>query len=443
MTAHADQLFDRSVDEVRQGNIRAALGTLLDTLAADPRHAGALEAAAHICRLLGSAEDAQLFENVAAQPESAPALYALGFRLVDQARPDVGAVLLERCLGFDPDDPKTRRELAFARLHSHDFAGCLEALAPLQDDPALAETEQLDVILLQAEAALYATRRDKAQARLAVAESMVADDDQRARLDALYAMVGRSLHWKSLSDIGLREWHFIQHAGVILKTAGGYFEDSSLGGRFDVLALRTDMIAFLLRRYLDLAEAWNVKHEVVTAASEVSAPLAQAIAQTLGVPCVDDLEDQAGRGTLLVAASGSELTPIATMLAEHRSDLHLLALCLDPNVDSWACPEVAGVLARRVLLPWESRFTLRRDGSGMEEIPGDPRTAADIGEEVAAAMTKLPEFVAEARSEFEEFYEPLREELVYGNEERYPYRRQFTHLSPWKAAPKSETDDED
>jgi tetratricopeptide (TPR) repeat protein len=442
MTPEADQLFERSVDEVRRGDVRAALGTLLDTLAADPRHAGALDAAGHICRLMGSMEDAQLFEDLAAQPDSADALYALGYRLVDQARPDTAAVLLERCLGLQPEHAPTRRELAYARLHSHDFTGCLTALDPLQDDSSLAETEQLDIVLLQAEAALYAYRRDKAQARLTVAEAMLADDDQRARLDALYAMVGRSQHWKRLDRLGLREWHFIQHAGVILKTAGGYFEDSSLGGRFDVLALRTDMIAFLLRRYLDLAESWGVTHGVIASVTETSAPLAQAVAQTLGVPCIQDLDDRAGRSTLLLAASGSEVAGMAPELATHRSDLTMLTLCLDWHNNAWVCPEVVGVLAKRVLLPWESRFTLSKDGASMEEIPGDPRTAADIGEEVATAMTKLPEFVSQARAEFEAFYEPLRAELTFGNEERYPYRREFTHLSPWKASPESEADDE-
>ena len=32
------------------------------------------------------------------------------------------------------------------------------------------------------------------------------------------------MRWPSLETLGLREWHFIQHGGVILKTAGGWFE---------------------------------------------------------------------------------------------------------------------------------------------------------------------------------------------------------------------------
>src|SRR5262245_4466776 len=186
MTASAQQLFETSVDQVRRGQLRAALGTLLQSLAADPVHAGALEAAGRICRLLGAADDAALFEAVAARPADAQALYGLGYRLVDQGRSDVAAPLLQRALAAQPADASIRRELAFARLQSGQFAASLAALVPLEDNPDLSETERLDVLLTLAEAAFYAGDREACRERLEQAELLVPEDDQRERLDALH-----------------------------------------------------------------------------------------------------------------------------------------------------------------------------------------------------------------------------------------------------------------
>src|SRR5262249_62410128 len=54
---------------------------------------------------------------------------------------------------------------------------------------------------------------------------------------------------------------------VILKTAGGWFEDDSRGGRFDVLALRGDMVAFLLQRLAQLLERLGLEHDAVAPAA--------------------------------------------------------------------------------------------------------------------------------------------------------------------------------
>ena len=186
MPASAQQLFETSVDQVRRGQVRAALGTLLATLAVDPAHVGALEAAGRICRMLGATDDAQYFEAVAAHPTDSQALYDLAYRLVDQSRPDVAAPLLQRALAGNPADAGIRRELAFARLQAGNFSGSLAALVPLEDNPDLSETERLDVLLTLAEAALYAGDREAARQRLEHAEELVPEDDQRERLDALF-----------------------------------------------------------------------------------------------------------------------------------------------------------------------------------------------------------------------------------------------------------------
>ncbi|MBM3986158.1 MAG: hypothetical protein FJ296_10815, partial [Planctomycetes bacterium] len=273
MTSRAQQLYDRSVDEVRRGQVRQALATLLDTLAADPAHRPACEAAGRICRLMGATPDADLFERLGARPDDPETLYRLGFRLAEQGRPDVACRLLERSLAGLPADTGVRRELAYARLQSRDFTGCLRALLPLEDNPDLSETELLDVLLVQAEAALLAGRGQASAEFLERAEECLPDDAQRERLDALNAQLGRAAHWPDLRAAKLREWHFIQHAGVLLKTAGGWFEDASRGGRFGVLQLRGDMLAFLLQRLAHLLERLELRCAAVVPASPLAAPL--------------------------------------------------------------------------------------------------------------------------------------------------------------------------
>ncbi len=436
MPAHAQQLYDRSVDEVRRGQVRQALGTLLDTLAADPAHRPACEAAGRICRMLGSAPDAALFEELAARPGDPQTLFQLGYRLADQGRPDVACRLLERSLAGLPADTAVRRELAFARLQSRDFSGCLRALVPLEDNPELSETERLDVLLVQAEAALLSGRREPCAEYLGRAEEGLPEDDQRERLDALHAQLGRAAHWPDLRSAGLREWHFIQHAGVLLKTAGGWFEDTSRGGRFGVLQLRGDMLAFLLQRLAQLFESFGQAHAAVVPASPLAAPLAHALALRLGADVAPDLDAAAGRGTLLVAAAAGELAPHATRLARHASDLRVFSVNLDWEHDAPVCPEVAGVLAQRVFLPWEPRFATAGDGQALREVSPDAREPEAIGRELRELMDRLPwDDGGQARAEFEGFYRPLRGELVLGNEHVHPARRRFTALSPWWPEP--------
>ncbi|MHC4845309.1 MAG: tetratricopeptide repeat protein [Planctomycetota bacterium] len=442
MPTSAKQLFDSSVDQVRRGQLRPALTTLLDTLAIDPAHVGALEAAGRICRLLGSSDDADLFDALRARPQEANALFALAYRMVDEGRSDVAVTMLDRALAADPESAPIRRELAFARLQTHDFAGCLKTLAPLQESLELSETERLEVLLLAAEAAFYARKITVCRQILAAAEELLPDDDQRDRIDALHGQLGRSTRWPSLEDLGLREWHFIQHAGVILKTAGGYFEDGSRQGRYDVLDLRLDMVAFLLQRLVHLFERLGLEQEIIVPVSDVAAPLAHALADRLGLPCVPDLEERGARPALLVAASAGEFAPIAPSLARNRPELRVFSLNLDWERDAPVCPEVAGVLARRVLLPWEERYAIDEATKEMRSIPADGRPAEELGAELIAAMDALPDDGGEAREEFESFYMPLVSMLVLDNEERYPHRRRFTALSPCWKPPVAEGEDE-
>ena len=281
MPDDASRLFESAVDQVRRGQVRPALLTLIEVLRHEPTHRDALSSAARICRILGSEPDALLFERVAQAPEDVPALYDLGFRLVDQGCPQAAVSLLERALAEAPEEAVVRRELAFARLAAGDFTGCLRALAPLAEEPSLSETERLDVLLTQAEASLLARKRDLCATILALADEIVPDDSQRERLDALAQQLGRASRFPSLDRLGLREWHFIQHAGVLLKTAGGYFEDGSRAGRFDVVELRPDMVAFLLQRLAHLLERLGLVPDAVAATGETAAPLAHALARRL------------------------------------------------------------------------------------------------------------------------------------------------------------------
>ncbi len=433
VTTRAKELFEASVDQVRRGQLRPALGTLLDALVAEPVHAESLEAAGRICRMLGAPEDAQLFETLKDTPQEADALYSLGHRLVDQARPDVAVSLFERGLERSSDPQLAdalRRELAFAQFANRDFEASLRTLGGIEAHVDLAESERLDLSMLQAEAALYLHRRDLANHFMEQAEQILPDDGQRARLDALHSLLGRASRWPQLADAPLRAWHFIQHAGVLLKTAGGYFEDGSRAGRYDMLDLKPDMVAFLLQRLVHLMERLEIDVEVVIPTGPVAAPLASALARRMGRTYVESLADRSDRSALVVAAGAGEFEPLSPGFARNRPELLIFSLNLDWERDNAVLPEVVGVLARRAFLPWETRYAMDPDTHEMREIPGDERPANVLGAELVVAMQALPDDGGTARKEFEDFYLPLADELVLANEGRHPYRRQFTHISP-------------
>ena len=436
VTTRAKQLFETSVDQVRQGQLRPALGTLLDALLVDPAHMDSLEAASKICRMLGASEDAELFEALQRAPQDAEALYNLGYHLVDQTRPDVAVALFERGLRSNPAPLQAdalRREMAYAQFANRDFESCLRSLGAIETELELAESERLDLHLLQAETALYLHRRDLSLRYLEQAEEIIPGDGQRARMDALHALIGRSRHWPQLSEADLRAWHFIQTGGVLLKTAGGYFEDGSRAGRYDMLDLRPDMVAFLLQRLIHLFERLNIDVETIIPTGPVAAPLAEALARRMGRTFVEHLVDRADRTALIVSAGAGELEPLSAGFVHHRPGLHLFSLNLDWNRDNAVLPEVVGVLARRTFLPWETRYAMDPDTHEMREIPGDERPASVIGAELIELMDALPDDGGTARSEFEDFYVPKSDELVLGSVDHHPCRRVFTHLSPcWK-----------
>lgn len=432
MSSRAKELFDTSVDQVRQGKLRGALITLLDALADDPTHAPSLEASGRLCRILGATDEAQLFEAVHEDPEALEARHKLAYHLVDEGRPDVAIGLLELGLaGVEPGPAEAglRRELAFAQLRNRDFEASLRSLAPLEH-MELADPELIDTHLLQAECAVYLGRRGLSQAYLDRAEALVPDDDQRASLDGLHALHGRARHFEKLTDLDVRAWHFVQHGGVLLKTAGGFFEDGSLAGRFEMLDLRIDMVAFLLQRTVDLLAWAGISYEVVIPTGEVAAPLASALARRLGIEMVESLPDRAGRSALLVATNAAEYGPLVAGLARHRRELGLFAINLDWTRDAPVCPEIVGVLAQRSFLPWETRYSVDPGTGETRETGGDARPADELGAELLAAMDALPDDGGVAHEEFLAHYAELREELVLGNDQLVPHRRRFTHVSP-------------
>lgn len=433
MTSIAKELYEKSIDHVRRGQVRQALTALLDSLAIDPTYADSLESASRICHTLGSPEDAQLFEAVVRRPEDTEALFNLAYHLISQERPDVGVALLERCLQAGMEGPAVRQELAFARFQMGDFKDCREILEPLLTDPELADTEQLDVLFIVAEAAMYDGDRDACLKALEAAEKHIPTDEQRAQLDGLHHLIGRSMHWSQLDDLDLRQWHFIQHAGVILKVAGGLVEDGSRQGRYDVLHLKVDMVAFLIQRLLHLLQTLDVPIGAIASASKTAEPLARAIAMAGSLSYVEALDDHAGAPILLVAGNAAELGPIAPRLSAHNDDLRLFCVHLDWTRDEVVCPEIVGVLSPRAMLPWETRFSLEAETGSSQQIPADERPAEVIASEVVAAMAELPDDEGQARQAFEGIYLPLAQEILLGNHARHPYRRRFTAVSPCHA----------
>jgi hypothetical protein len=202
-----------------------------------------------------------------------------------------------------------------------------------------------------------------------------------------------------------------------------------------VLDLRLDMVAFLLQRLVHLLQRLGLEPDLVMGTSPTAAPLAHALALRLGVPCAEDASGRHGRAALLVAANAAEFGPLAAGLARHRPELRLFSLNVDWEHDAPVCPELAGVLARRVLLPWETRYAIRAPTAEMRQVPADARPAQEIGAELLAAMDALPDDGGTAREEFEGLYMPLARDLVLGNDDAHPARRRFTCLSPCGPSP--------
>ncbi|MEW6743294.1 MAG: hypothetical protein AB1486_11100 [Planctomycetota bacterium] len=424
----ARELFDDAVELVRRKQPRIALLRLLDVLRHDPQHREALASAARLATMLGDLDLSRHFEKLSRSLHDAEAYYDLGYYLTGAGRPDLAAVFLGQCLELEPYQDLVRHELGYALFRARRFPAALSWLRDAWRSTSLSPAESTESGLLLVECLLYAREPLEAgQVLDTLTQEAALSDEQRRRCDALGRLLGRARFLPSDREADLRDWHFVQHGGVLLRLVGAHETKGAAGGRCLEASPGYAFTAAVLKLGAHLLVDLERVPERVLAASDSSVPLAAVVAHLLGRPAAPFRETDDG---LLVVRSLAELGPRQRDLVAHRDGQSLFAFCLDWRTDSPILPDIVGIMARHLSLPWENEYKVGTDENGRLEVqPSDERPdLMAVTQDLIAVADEVD--IEREREHLRRFYSERRDDLVLGNPALYPERFAFTAHSP-------------
>lgn len=395
-------LLAAAEQRIENGDPRAGLRILFDLLRLAPLHQKGLETAARLSADLGSRQEAELFAALLADPEDPQNLYDMGFTFVEAGLPEVGMNYLQLCHERVPDDFLVRYELAYALFLAGRYAEALPLLEGLTVDPNHAGPEPLAAGLLLVEAYLYAGDAERARASH---ERLAAGDitgDAAAQLDALSLLLARADLFPDRETLGPREWYFIEHGGVILQVQRNPL------GELHRARLDAPFLAGLMRRLLIQLLALDQKPEVIQSLSDQARPIADVLARRLGVASEPFDANRGGRSLIVMLHPGEASAHLAE-LRDHEEGVELFALFSDPRREYPLAPEITGLWAAEIELPWSR----------------DREEGAQACSEILDEMDRIDGDEADLKGQLT-YYLALRDLLVLGNAGRFPSRRMLT-----------------
>ncbi len=292
-------------------------------LRSDPEAGGLLHLAAHVLRVGGEPQTAELFDRAADAPHDPQRLFELGSELLSEEQPELAAVLLERALRFVPFDAVVRSELALAhaRAGRPDKVLATLALHPcLADDPgALFEFGWASMLTGDLDAATGALRELHGAVEL---RRKLASALERAR---------------EFPPADARGFYFVEHGAVLLDDGG------PIAGRYAEVALEGPRLARVLAEAAWVARAVGV--QAVHVLDEAHRPLAEHLASAIGASLRAVPErGRVGPG-LLPLWRGATLEGLDRD-AYDRPGTYTLALAIDHRRSLVHAPELVGVFAR-------------------------------------------------------------------------------------------------
>lgn len=306
--------------------------------------------------------------------------FNLGYVLLELGRYDEALAAFQRCLALEPEDPATHYEVAFIHFMCANYRDTLEWLqVPLRHYPEDWEVYNLlgscqlrlgayDEALAAFDQALRLAPRPLAQAeviqRICTVERYREIGAPRSAKDRLYAEHG-VVYLGSAQDDGLR-----------LEEAQDYhFTYPDIGTT--------------LQRLMALCARCGWRFTAIVALDRLARPLADALAQLLGVPQRYAHEVQPNDLTLLVLAVGREAELLE--LAIERIPGESVSFCLGLNWlrHSKILPDITGIIARGACsVPWEPELRrLRSDGARPDQLADCLGRAA---EQIIAAARETP-----------------------------------------------------
>ncbi|MBI3271675.1 MAG: tetratricopeptide repeat protein [Planctomycetes bacterium] len=432
--ADVSKLFEAARRLFKDGDASAAFVTLKHAFARDAGFARLYPLAAEVADSLGFSPESRLFRRLAKAPRDPYLFFGLGMHFFRQNDAELALPFFRQALTLNPPDEdlvfQAIRHLGYANQGAGRFD---EAVVHLEKLVAAERDDRGDLLSL-AECLIAERRAARAEEILARLDGRGPGDEEEAdRSGELGRMLDRLREFPEDGDLGLREWHYVQHRGVLLDL----FQDPRpAGGRFVAVWLTVPMVARVLVAARELLRDRGLAIRRVLRAGERAGPLAGAFAGMLGVSCIR-WEERAsappteGAGADLVVATHSEdLGPMCEQLYPVDGGLVLYAHCLQWTYDQPVLPELCGLMAQMAKMPWEDRLRVAEESDGgrkVVKLPPDARAAEEIAAGLLAEIGKTE--VGDATRELVAAYR-ARKDLLLGSRRPGDRRRMFFAASP-------------
>lgn len=307
------------------------------------------------------AKAAEEFRVVANLEGDFLAYFNLGYVLLELNRHDEALAAFQRCLGLEPDDPATHYEIGFIHFARGDYHQSLEQLQlALRHYP-----EDWEVYNLLGRCQLRLGAYDEAQAAFGKALRLVPHLAGQAEMIEQICTVER---YREVGTPSSAKDHLYAEDGVVYL---GSAQDDGLRLReFQDYHFTYPDIGTTLQRFIALTDGCAWHSTCVVALDRLALPLAEALAQLLGVPQRYTDHVRPGDLPLLVLAVGREAELLK--LAVERVPGSAATFCLGLNWlrHSKLLPDMTGVIARGACsVPWEPELRrLRSDGAPPQQI---------------------------------------------------------------------------
>jgi tetratricopeptide (TPR) repeat protein len=376
---------------------------------------------------LGFTRESGLFGLLSQRSDDANALYEIGYLLVDSGMPALGARFLERCLEAAPE-PTVALELGYARLRAGNYRAAEPLLANAFEADTLDDAYTFSAGACLIECRVRAGEWSRAQRALERLERLPGERDE-AQIDALSRLVARAARRASAAE-GLpdddRAALFVLTGSILLH------QPREVGQALGASLAGLDFLAGLFRRLEAALATVEFTPDVVRCLDPALTPIGAALARRLGVEFRDDRGSF--EGALVVVRSTDDLARDPARFQDATNGSLVVALAIDPRRDLPIVPDCVGILAERLVLPWEERIEVTSGGApdswvGKRVESRDHTALAKLATELFDAIAVM-EGDEDDLAAITSYYRPLRDSLPANRPDDSPQRGSAPSLLP-------------
>jgi tetratricopeptide (TPR) repeat protein len=352
----AEEMYDRAQD---------VLNTCLKLEVFDLR---VYQRYAFVLRMLDRAPAAELFENVAMNPDDPEAYYKVAHALMKDNLFGSAINPLMKVVELVPMAANAVFELGYSFLKE------------FRMDDALAQFHTAYEYSPNPNTAFYVAYTSLLNNNIAAAKELfpyiegeyAKNGEPPVMLNILKGMVER---YEAFPPNDLRDWHFVQYGTPLLRTSEEDMGEpnENLNGRYVFINYGWTNIAQTIVAFKRMIEEVPgfPKYDYIIPASIDVAPIAFAFSELTGIPMGPrEFLDTTQKGILFTAWS-DEVRFVAEHMS-HNPNVTLFAFSMGWTLQAPVCPDVIGYLDQANRLPWQETMVMDENG---ERSPRPAMTA--------------------------------------------------------------------